>query len=198
MQNKLDDLSELKKFSSFFSSSEPLAEKSEALVENQALTDDAPLVEDKQYKVVIQNKSSINIKQHRFTNNLENSRPNTNTNRKIISLLKLDGQYIEINDLPIEMDNEVIFRNRHKKIFEHLNLNMKKPVEKWKFVSSLSRDLNFNLPGDLFRVLIQVDQQTIKIVLFDPHHLFATQKYDSLYNRVKSYSGCISQLFEHL
>ena len=107
-------------------------------------------------------------------------------------LLSLDGREVSYKDLPIDVDPGEYLEVTSHNTFDRINSILGEYGEAFEGKTILKcrrKDifgLNYTVRGDLFRVFIKWENGIIRMLIFDPWHHLATDKYESMYTENKS------------
>lgn len=143
------------------------------------------------YKVKIVNNLSKNIPSEYFTNMLP-SLDNHDFNYAIRSIKKHNNKYCIIDELHLSIDDDLLEHNtnvrnevRYINIFKEFGIQYGGIIYKSRYLENTKCSL---------RIYSRIIGNTLQILLFDPHHLFATDIYKILYKNCVDYHFDIADL----
>ena len=174
---------------------------------NSSKTDfkgDVPLQLSKKYSVTLLCNHSIRLPDVFFTNLVASAASNP-VNDRIVKTMRLDRQEVKIEDLPFKEEGSLQIRTRNtisritsilqNYLSDSFEEGDEEGIKKCSFPDKASGILGKE-KGDLLRVFYRVsdDDTRLEIILIDPNHLFATEKFAEKYSSCKAYSTDIKRL----
>ena len=165
--------------------------------------------EPKKTKIRVLCKHSINDKKLYFTNFLKRKDLKNTVNTQVFNIIKADGIEVSNEDIPIDFskrmdfDNEEFLEcnndeNRIPSILNNYGVKFEKEtILKCYGKSRLGHEIaGKGIPDDTVRVFVKLDMNDDewKVVLIDPYHLVATEKYKDNYNKHKDNKVDICEL----
>ncbi|WP_166083089.1 hypothetical protein MGH68_07400 [Erysipelothrix sp. D19-032] len=139
-----------------------------------------------------------------FTNFLSDNNSRTMINSRLTDVLRLDGKRIEASKIPISHDSKLDLNHyktgtRVKKLLNGLGI-IETDIDKSKYVVQGLSEILGNQSGDLLRIYTNKDipNNILKVLVFDPYHLFATSNTKDYEEVYKNNNTCISELIKNI